>query len=86
MDKEETEGNMKNMPIILLLALVIGCGDDENVNCTMDVECSDEKEMLCDQPVMTRFEDGTMLEVRACTYITYEYCFEKTECRPEGLE
>ena len=71
--------------LIAIFSLIIFCGCEENdvISCVSNVECSDDKEMLCDEPATTTFEDGTILEVRSCTYVTYEYCFEKTECRPQ---
>ena len=69
--------------VIVMTLLFIGCGDEnEDMRCTSTVDCSDEKEMVCEEPSSTVLEDGTTLEVRACTYITYEHCFEKTECSP----
>ena len=71
---------MKLLLIFTSLLFFFACGEEEK-NCTTTVECGDEKEMFCDDPVSTEFEDGTVLTVRACTYATYEHCFEKTECR-----
>lgn len=74
---------MKFMVVVLAL-VVFGCGEEDvNLECETTVECSDEKEMFCDEPVMTEFEDGTTVQLRACTYATYENCFEKTVCREE---
>ena len=67
--------------IVILALFFFGCGEeDQEMNCETNVQCSDEKEMYCDEPVTTEFEDGTTLQLRACTYVTYEHCFEKTEC------
>ena len=77
---------IKIMKIIIVIAamLFFGCGEeDENRVCETTVTCEDDKEMFCDDPVTVEFEDGTSLEVRACTYATYEHCFEKTEYRPQ---
>jgi len=72
---------MKTLTLLAGLLLLTGC-DEEDRECTSTVECSDDKEMVCDLPVSTELEDGTTIELRACTYITYEHCFEKTECAP----
>ena len=70
--------------VIVMALLFIGCGDeDENMVCETTVECTDDKELTCDEPVTTVFEDGTTLELRSCTYATYENCFERTECKPQ---
>ena len=74
------------MKLIIVIAALLfaGCyGENDDMVCTSDVVCNDDKEMLCEEPTSTEFEDGTVLEVRACTYITYEHCFEKTECKPK---
>jgi hypothetical protein len=69
--------------VIVMALLFIGCGDEgENMVCETTVECTDDKELTCDEPVTTVFEDGTTLELRSCTYATYENCFERTECKP----
>ena len=74
---------MKTLAVLLLLTLSAGCGDeDPTMVCETTVTCEDEKEMFCDDPVSTQFTDGTTLELRACTYATYEHCFERTECKP----
>ena len=71
---------IKNFLFVLCVsAICLGCGEEER-DCTTTVECGDEKEMYCDEPVSTEFEDGTVVTLRACTYATYEHCFEKTEC------
>lgn len=75
---------MKLIIAMTALLFAFGCGEDENVECTSTVTCNDDKEMLCDEPTSTVLEDGTTLEVRACTYVTYEHCFEKVECKPRG--
>ena len=73
--------SIKNFLIVLCMsAIYVGCGEEEERNCITTVECGDEKEMYCDEPVSTEFEDGTVVTLRACTYATYEHCFEKTEC------
>lgn len=71
---------MRTAIIIFSLLLLAGC-DEEERTCTSTVECSDDKEMVCDEPVSTTFEDGSSLEVRACTYVTYEHCFEQISCK-----
>ena len=45
------------------------------------IECSDDKEMVCDEPVAAEFDNGEVLTVRTCTYITYEHCFESMICK-----
>ena len=76
---------MKSLILILALGFSFGCGEEDvDMECETTVDCNDDKEMVCDHPVSTVLEDGTTLEVRACTYITYEQCFEKTECAPRG--
>ena len=66
----------------VLLVLALGCGDETADRvCETTISCEDDKEMFCDEPVSTEFSDGTTLEVRACTYATYEHCFEKTVCK-----
>ena len=71
---------MRTAIIIFSLLFLAGC-DEEERTCTSTVECSDDKEMVCDEPVSTTFEDGSSLEVRACTYVTYEHCFEQISCK-----
>ena len=73
---------MKNVVFVAAL-VILGCGEEDTagMECETTVECSDEKEMFCDEPVSTEFEDGTVVQLRACTYATYENCFEKTVCR-----
>ena len=66
----------------VLAFLFFGCGEEER-SCITTVECGDDKEMYCDEPVSSELEDGTILTVRACTYATYEHCFEKTVCEIE---
>lgn len=69
--------------VVLVLALAtFGCEDEEMV-CTSSVDCTDDKEMVCDLPVTHEYADGEVVEVRACTYITYENCFERTACKPK---
>lgn len=74
------------MKIIIVIAAMLFFGCDEEAEskvCETTVTCEDDKEMFCDDPVTVEFEDGTSLEVRSCTYATYEHCFEKTECKPK---
>jgi hypothetical protein len=69
---------------VVTLALIMAmtaCGDDEGKDCTTTVECSDDKEMVCDEPVTAEFDNGEVLTVRTCTYITYEHCFESMICK-----
>ena len=74
---------MKNLLMAMAVLVFLGCGDeDENMECATTIDCSEDKEMVCDQPVSTELDDGTTIELRACTYITYEHCCEKTECSP----
>ena len=69
--------------LMLATALIFGCGDEDiNMECETTVACEEDKEMFCEEPVSTEFTDGTTLELRACTYATYEHCFERTECKP----
>lgn len=37
--------------------------------------------MVCDQPTEEKFENGDTVTVTACTYVTYEHCFERTVCK-----
>ena len=78
----DKEWKMKNVVFVAAL-VILGCGEEDTagMECETTVECSDEKEMFCDEPVSTEFEDGTVVQLRACTYATYENCFEKTVCR-----
>jgi hypothetical protein len=71
---------MKSAIIIFSLLFFIGC-DEEERSCTSTVECEDDREMFCDLPKSTTFDDGATLEVRACTYVTYEHCFESIRCK-----
>lgn len=71
--------------IMLVFALAnFGC-DEEEMYCHTTIDCSDDKESLCDEPSVYEYDDGERVEIRSCTYITYESCFEKTVCKPEGL-
>lgn len=71
---------MKSAIIIFSLLFLAGC-DEEESNCTSTVECDEDREMSCNLPKSTTFEDGATLEVRACTYVTYEHCFESIRCK-----
>ena len=52
--------SIKNFLIVLCIsAICLGCGEEEERNCTTTVECGDDKEMYCEDPVSTEFEDGT---------------------------
>ena len=67
---------------LALIMTMAACGDDdEGKDCTTTVECSDDKEMVCDEPVTAEFNNGEVLTVRTCTYITYEHCFESMVCK-----
>ena len=76
---------MRTLVLSAALIFAFGCGEEDiDMEGETTLDCNDDKEMVCDLPVSTVLEDGTTLEVRACTYITYEQCFEKTECAPRG--
>lgn len=76
---------MRTLMLATALIFAFGCGEEDiEMECETTVSCEDDKEMFCEDPVTTEFEDGTTLELRACTYATYEHCFEKTECKPRG--
>ena len=70
---------MRNVVVCLIMFLA-ACGD-EFEECTTSLDCREEKESLCDPPTMKEFPNGEVVEVRSCTYITYEHCFEKTVCK-----
>jgi len=72
---------MKKVLTIMALMLLLGCGDESSrEECHTTVTCEDDLELLCDAPTRDEDEAGNSVEVRACTYITYEHCFEKTVC------
>ena len=71
---------MKKVLTLLAIVLLLGCGDETTEECHTTITCEDDLELLCDQPTRDEDEDGNSVEVRACTYITYEHCFEKTVC------
>jgi hypothetical protein len=73
---------MLKMVLIVALLGCIGC-EDEEVLCTSSIDCTDDKEMVCDLPVTHEYANGEVVEIRACTYITYENCFERTVCKPK---
>ena len=61
-----------------------GCKhEEEELVCETVVECTDERESLCDPATVYEYPDGEIVEIRACTYITYESCFEKLVCTPQ---
>jgi len=70
---------------LTLSFMLFGCEDEETV-CTSSIDCTDDKEMVCDLPVTHEYADGEVVELRACTYITYENCFERTTCKPKDSE
>ena len=72
---------MRIITLALLAILLTGCGDETELDCDTTVECSDERESLCDPPITEVYSDGTTTVVRSCVYATYEHCFEKTVCR-----
>ena len=65
--------------LILILTLVFS-GCEEGENCKTTITCEDDLEMVCEQPTTRTHENGDTVKVTACTYITYEHCFEKTVC------
>lgn len=65
--------------ILILSILFSGCGE-VGENCKTTITCEDDVEMVCDQPTITEHKNGNTTTVTACTYITYEHCFEKTVC------
>lgn len=69
---------MRAIALILIL-LFFGC--DEGENCDTTITCEDDVEMVCDQPTEEKFENGDTVTVTACTYVTYEHCFERTVCK-----
>ena len=73
---------MKIFLTILFILLFFGCGENSE-NCETTISCEDDVEMVCDQPTKEEFENGDSVTVTACTYITYEHCFEKTVCKAE---
>lgn len=73
---------MLKMVLIVALLASIGC-DEEKMSCTSTVDCTDDKEMVCDLPVTHEYPNGEVIEVRACTYVTYENCLEQTICKPK---
>ena len=74
---------MVKWALIVLALSFLACEEDDMV-CNTTIDCSDDKESLCDAPVVHKYENGDVIEIRACTYITYENCFEKTVCHPRG--
>ena len=68
--------------VTIALALMLSACDEEELQCHTTIDCSDDKESLCEAPVIHQYDDGEIIEIRACTYITYESCFEKTVCTP----
>ena len=70
---------MRNVVVCLIL-LLVACGD-EFEECNTELDCREDKESLCEPPMMREFPNGEIVEVRSCTYITYEHCFEKTVCK-----
>ena len=77
--------DMRMIALMAALLFTTACGEEDvETVCETTVTCEDDKEMYCDEPVSTEFNDGTTLELRACTYATYEHCFERTQCKPRG--
>ncbi len=72
---------MLRFALLTIALLALGCGD-ENMECNTTIDCTDDKESICDAPTVHEYENGELVEIRACTYITYENCFEKTVCKP----
>ena len=66
--------------IVLVLCLSLFACDEEKVVCKTSLNCEDDVEMVCDEPSVSESDDGSTVSVTACTYITYEHCFEKTVC------
>ncbi len=71
---------MKKALTLLMIVLFLGCGDGTEKECNTTITCEDDKELLCEQPTFHENKNGDTVEVRACTYITYEHCFEETVC------
>lgn len=71
---------VKAIFMMLAVTALAACGD-EKIDCKTNIECTEEKESLCEPPAVREYPSGEVIEVRACTYITYEHCFEKTVCK-----
>lgn len=67
--------------IVICLALLLCACGDEFEECNTEIDCREDKESLCEPPMMREAAGGEFIEVRSCTYITYEHCFEKTVCK-----
>jgi len=70
---------MRTLLTSLAVMLLLGCGDSGE-NCNTTLNCEDDIEMVCDPPTTSEDEDGNTVTIVACTYVTYEHCFEKTVC------
>lgn len=75
---------MKFVTLALIILLTAGCEEEDmEKNCTSTVDCSDDREMICDEPVRHVYENGDSVEIKACSYITYENCFESIVCKEQ---
>ena len=74
-------GGEITLKTLLVLMMVAALGCDDELECSTTVECSDERESFCDPPSVEELKGGETVELRSCTYITYEHCFEKTVCK-----
>ena len=68
------------MRVVILILTLLFSGCEEGENCKTTITCEDDLEMVCDQPTTSEHESGDTITITACTYITYEHCFEKTVC------
>ena len=66
--------------VVLVLCLFLFACEEEEMKCKSELNCEDDLEMLCDPPTVSEDNEGNTVSVTACTYITYEHCFEKTIC------
>jgi len=66
--------------VVILILTLLFSGCEEGENCKTTITCEDDLEMVCDQPTTSEQENGDSITITACTYITYEHCFEKTVC------
>jgi len=65
--------------LAIILLFTLACESEEE-KCTNSVDCEDDLEMICDEPIASTSESGDKVTVTACTYINYKHCFEKTIC------
>lgn len=79
-NEEKVEKEMRAVFMIIVATMLVACGD-ENLECKTEIECTEDKESICEPPSVREFPNGEFVEVRACVYATYEHCFEKTVCK-----